>query len=540
MNRYLLVSLLFVLATKCTFSQHTLVVMVSDSLTKKPLEYVSLSYAKKATLTNEFGEAILNQVGLQDTFYLSYIGYHSKRIVITTFSESIVVLLSKKDIYLKEAQVRGYTDSDLAKLLLSAYKKRRKLNSSFAAEIKTYSIKNGHDPVEYINGLYNVNHAGGKLNAIELKYGSVVFPKENFSKNFLSIGITKVYALTNPFGVGDPYFKNPFKLSASTLIDEYKLAYTYIDAKNLMVNYHSKSGNCNGYVIINLERLIILEFHANWIFINNYPLVAINENGMITDTMLISSNTYYDHHLNNQILNFKFSYNKETIVTNSMLSYADSTLYAIPINGIKFNNDYLDILARPKLDTGIMNVVLSNKVKGKLNVLFEEGVSEEILVNGFDLDKTFIEELTNLGFYDKEWNLNWSKLPIGKVNQQFDTKIRTFIFSDFFLTKDSVVYLTEPIFDYAGSTFNYERTAEMAMYISNYMYLTKIEANNLLKSLKAAFPKKIEPSQFKELCKIHETTLQKRLFRYRLETNGGNNSQAMLKWNELILDELDK
>jgi len=51
------------------------------------------------------------------------------------------------------------------------------------------------------------------------------------------------------------------------------------------------------------------------------------------------------------------------------------------------------------------------------------------------------------------------------------------------------------------------------MYISNFMYLTKIEANNLLKSIKTNSKKGIiDAKNFIELCKFHDIVLKKRLF----------------------------
>jgi len=42
------------------------------------------------------------------------------------------------------------------------------------------------------------------------------------------------------------------------------------------------------------------------------------------------------------------------------------------------------------------------------------------------------------------------------------------------------------------------------------------------------------------MLRKHDALLKKRLWRYKLETNGGNNEQEMSRWNAIIFNELKK
>lgn len=350
-----------------------------------------------------------------------------------------------------------------------------------------------------------------------------------------------MYTIINPYSTDYSMFKNPYKLSSTKLLSQYELSYSVSDANSIMINYFAKSGGLSGFVIIDLNNNSIKEFQDNWTFIHDYPIVSITEKGLISDTMMVSSTTYYDGKLTNQRLKFSFVYNKEHIVTNSLLNYEDTNLFMLPTNYLEFNNDYLDILSRPKLEPETMRLIFGSNNKGKLNQLFQDGISEELLIDGYNINSDLVEALTDLSFYQLDWQLNWSKLPTARPNQQVDTKISSFIYADLLPIKDTQIFIVEPVLDYKCSVFNYERNEISGMYISNFMHLTKIEANNLLKAIKTNSKKGIiDAKNFIELCKFHDIVLKKRLFKYKLETNGGTNQEAMSKWNLLILEELNK
>jgi hypothetical protein len=155
------------------------------------------------------------------------------------------------------------------------------------------------------------------------------------------------------------------------------------------------------------------------------------------------------------------------------------------------------------------------------------------------MDGRTIETWTDLGFYTEEWQLNLSRIRISQPDRRFDTKISTVLFADYLQLKDTVIFIVEPCFDYANSVYGYELTSAAVMYISNYMYLTKIAAVHLQEALQKEFGvKKIDSKRFNAFCKKHEDSLRKRLFKYKFETNGGNSEEAMLKWNERIYKEL--
>jgi len=120
MNKYVL-SICFLFIVNIVCGQTDFVVLVKDSITHQPIDYASLSYSKKAFLTNEFGEAILKYNNRLDTLFISYVGYHTQKIPILKFSPHISIYISKKENTFNEIKVIGYTLEKLAKLLISAY-----------------------------------------------------------------------------------------------------------------------------------------------------------------------------------------------------------------------------------------------------------------------------------------------------------------------------------------------------------------------------------------------------------------------------------
>jgi hypothetical protein len=253
--------------------------------------------------------------------------------------------------------------------------------------------------------------------------------------------------------------------------------------------------------------------------------------------MVISTNTYFKNSMfSNQLLRFDFVYNNERMRTRSFASFIDSNTYNMPINFIEYNNDYLNILSRPDL-VSFLNIFESDmKRSSRIDSIFNVGIEDASLLSSKNLSNDAKIELTGICFFSGDWTLNWSKIGSSAMDKQLDTKIKTLIFADRIESEDSIIFIIEPIFDYARSTYNYERDAHAALYVSNYFYLTKIQCDLLKKELDESKLKTY--ALFKEMVKKHEELLKKKLWRYKLETNGGYNEQEMSRWNTLIFNEL--
>lgn len=538
MNKLIILILLGVL-TSTAFAQRATIIRVSDIKTNKPIDYASITTLQKSYLTNDFGEAFISNLSKYDTIYISCIGYISQKIPVITLNEVIQIKLSQKSIDLNEVKVFAFTDTKLAELMLEAFKNTQKKVNSFSGEIKTYSIKQHTEPVEYIEGFYNVTCKGNMIDNITLKTGNVLFPKEDLENNFLSVGTTKLIKMTNPYSQSSIYFEFPYKLSTSKILNTYTLKQLNQFNEQLQIEYISKNSKSTGTVIIDLHKKEIIEFRNNWIFTTNYPLVSINYNAKITDTLTVSSTIKFNKNFSYQRVSSNFTYNNKHISTTSILTFIDSTLFSTPFNYQIFNNDYSDILSIPRMDNKATNTLFEMNSKSNMQRLFANAIDENLLVDKNNVSPEFILELTGLSFYDESWNLNWSKLPAAKTEQQLNTQISTFIYADIIPIRDSFILIVEPVFDYFNSTYNYDRNESNAIFISNFMYLTKIEADKLKSILLNELQQGIiSNSRFLELCKLHEKNLKKQLFKYKLETNGGNNITAMEKWNTYIIQEL--
>lgn len=541
MKKYILL-LVWILFQFNSKAQNRILINITDSITNEPISYASVSIGKNAKLTDDFGQTVIQVENtlLPDTLYISMIGYYPTKLVVTKLIIKYNIKLTPKNFQLNEVSITGYSDKDLVNKLIKSFKNTSLKNKSFAANLNTYTTKNINEPIERLSGSYNFKFAGNKLNDIELKYGNIIFPNEELNNNFLSIGITKLYTLVNPFGVKSAnQFAAPYTLPSNKFLENYKLSYDRIDGSTLKINFKSKNGLTIGYAVIHTNTLELLEVNMIWQFVSNYPLVSINQDATISDTMTISTNTYYQNaKFTNQLLRLNFIYNGIPIKTRSIASFADSTLHNTPINNIEFNNDYLNILSRPSLDKITRDYDDNLNNLGKLDSIFNIGIEEETLINAVNLNPELITELTNISFYEDDWRLNWGKVGKSNSANAFDTKIATHIYADRINVKDTVIYIIEPLLDYANTYFDYERDAKAAIYISNYFYLTKIQANELHKELKAAQLNTNDYLEFVNLVKKHDSILKKRLWKYKLETNGGNNELETSKWNSTIYKEL--
>lgn len=523
-------------------AQKKILVNVLDSLTNEPIAYASITIGKSGGLTDDYGQAYmkLESIKSSDTLYVTMIGYSSNKAVVTQQKTNYTIKLGQTDVKLREVSIIGLTDEELIDRLLTAYRNTMQTSKSFAAFLNTYTIKENNEPVEHISGAYNFNFSGLKLNSIELKHGDVVFPKEELNKNFLSIGITKLYILLNPFGLNTTkQFESPYRMTKNKILDGYKLGYERLGDNRISINFRSKNELNNGNAIIRLDSLKLEEISMTWRFLENYPLVSINENASISDTMVISSNTYFKNaKFTNQLLRFDFVYNKERMKTRSIGSFVDSIPYDMPINFIEYNNDYFNILSRPAIRSSL-NLFDNNKESiGRLDSIFNIGIEETTLLSSPQLSNEVKSEFTEISFFNEEWTLDWSKILNGNPEKPMDSKIKTIIYADKIVYGDSVIFIIEPIFDYARTTYNYERDAKAASYISNYFYLTKIQCDLLHKELINS--KVSSYASFKEIVKQHEEALRKRQWKYKFDTNGGNNEQEMNRWNNLIYAELNE
>jgi len=526
----------------CSLAQIKVSINVLDSFSQEPLAYASIFIGKKSALTDDFGSVVLklNAESLPDTLFISMVGYNSAKVLILKQSKEYNIKLIRKDFQLNEVSITGYTNKDLINKFLKSYKNTALSNKSFAAYLNTYTTKNITEPIENIMGYYNFNFAAGKLNSIVLKGGEVIFPNEEFNKNFLSIGISKLFILLNPYGYySTAQFVAPYKMPFKKLIDSYTFSYNKLENSVLKINFVSKNSLVEGYTVIDLKNMTLIEVFTSWKFIEDYPLVSINKNASISDTMTISSNTFYHNSkFRNQLLRFDFVYNGEKMKTRSISNFLDSSLYSIPVNFIEYNNDYLNILSRPNQSTYSTNIYSTTIGSGKLDSIFNIGVEDASLINALTLNNDMLSDLTGISFYNDDWRLNWTNIGKGMPDKQLDTRITTLIYVDKVKINDTIKYIVEPIFDYAGTTYGYERDSKAASYISNYFHLTKIQSNYLLNELCQSQIDWNDNEKFISVIRKHESLLKKRLWKYKFETNGGNNDYEMSKWNNIIYTEL--
>ncbi len=537
-KKWCIILLFFAISAKAQL----VLITVGDKMNLKPIENARVFHENHLYLTDANGELALTLTGVSDTIIVKCMGYMKQSFVISKGEKNLRFFLEKNILPLKEVVIETYKAEKLCELMLKAFNKALALNKPSKAYIETYSFGEELKPIEYIKGFYNINFAAGKITTLKLKIGQLIFPYEELENNFLSYSNSVVLQKSNPFAISkDTQFISPFFFKQKIVLQKYHLSFKKVDDSLLLIICKSKKSNYSTAVLLNKYTLALEEIQNTWLYNDYYPLVSINSKKTLSDSMVITSILYFKKNkFLAQNLKMKFLYDGANINTLTSLRLLEEDMFYEPNNDLDFNNDYYDIVSKPKypeaLTTKLFNFTDSTK---SISKAFKQDLIDKKLILFSKFDARLFEFFTKIAIPENDFNFDWSQIPLSsKDHDVMKSGLKTYIFSDFICFNDSVYYNVKPYIDYSLSQFSYERTPLAEHYLKNFYYITKIYSDSLLTMLDKKLKKCPSNIEFDKLVKDTNRALEKTLWKYYFEVNAGENRAALNRWDEFILSKL--
>ncbi len=526
----LLAFLLFaslILPTTHLFAQQNIILTLKDSKTKKPIEYASITFQKQYYLSDIYGQSRINYAknNENDTIYVTIIGYKTVKHPVNQFKSNLELLIEESNFEFKDVIIAGYKKEVLFNFIRDGILKAKKAMKPFSAQIVTLTFgENNLYPIEFLNGLYNVQNTKSGLNNTEIYLGNLTMKNENLFQNYMSIGNTKLLLSSNLLGIPSIYFHNPFALSYKSQADVLNLDFKNLGSNKLNIKF--KHPKVEGEIIYNLISGFVESCNMEWKYFKNLPIVPLSNSGYLSDSMIIKSKQYFvDGKLLAQNLRLNYHYNSEKIQTQTYLTFISDTLNDLPLNSLEFNNDYLDILSKP--DNLIENQSLNSSLGEILSDQLSKNIELESLIEGQQIDKVQIEKITGIAYFNSNWRLNWELIPDCKTNYK-ETKISINLFAQ----KVKNRYKTATYIDYLSTIYCNERNESASIYLTLALLVGEKYRLELDKQLNSN-------EQGKNSQLIYNNVIKKmnsELWRLKFETNGGNNFEEVEKWKKQLIE----
>jgi len=517
----------FITLSLTLFAQQNVILSLKDSKTKKPIEYASVTFQKQFYLTDIYGQTKLKYVksNENDTIYITIIGYKTIKYPLNQFLSNLELLMEETNFELKDVVVSGYKKEVLFNFIKNGILKAKKGLKPFSGQIVTLTYgENNLYPIEFLNGVYNIQNTKAGLNTTEIYLGNLTMKNENLFQNYMSIGNTKLLLSSNLLGIPNIYFHNPFTLSYKSQADVLNLDFKNLGSNKLNIKFkHPKVG---GEVIYNLTSGFVESCNMEWKYYKNLPIVPLTNTVYLSDSMTIQSRQYFvDGKIFAQQLKLNYAYNSEKIQTHTYLTFHSDTLKDLPLNSLEFNNDYLDILSKP--DNLIENQSLNSSLGEILSEQLSENIELEALIEGKSIDKSQIEKLTGIAYFNSNWNLNWELIPDCKTNYK-ESKISINLFAQ----KVESHYKTATYIDYLSTNYCNERNESASIYITLALLVGEKYRFELDKQLNSNANAKSSQLIYNNVVK----KMNSELWRLKFETNAGNNFEEVEKWKKQLIE----
>lgn len=415
--------------------------------------------------------------------------------------------------------------------------------------MRTYSVENQSNLIEYVTTLQNINFSEGKLTDFSIKCGDICLNLTDIDNQFKSEAVNHVYLNTNPYYQRiKPTFINLFTAkNPKTLLKYYQVDFKYLDSHLIQIKLHHHYLNHSAAVVVDINKEEILQIDQNWYFSENYPLTTTFPNGRIIDTFAIKSSLYYHDgrwmgQSVHQSLTYQVKSKTDRIECISFLEIKDRTPFHLPIGLVTSNSDYTTILAMP-VNRLMRKTLLHEEPSTKWKELSNEyptlsSYKELLQFNAFSAPSNAIEiiqKMSLVSFWEPNWQLDWTQLntPISQTNRN-KTRIDIFIFGDFHCDSTNVEYTIEPLFNYNQSFYGSERNEEARFFIQLLFHLAKLKSLELHKWMKETYPSCPDYQVFKNAILNANKELAKELFLCKLQCNDGQNKEAFEKWKEKV------
>lgn len=546
-------------------SSFTINAVLIDSLNNQPIPYASIYKARdnKGTLSNYKGEFILDNILENDLIVCSYIGY--ERLVFSAKSSSnyeTIYLIRKPQI--TEEVIILANDAFLYSLVSNA----RKTNSDNKRVAKTYfELETFHDDsqLELFQGYYNGTYKGYDVSNLEMKNARFALaPLSN--RIFVSTETSKAMYMENLMNSNKYFPTGPLELNTRKLRKSYKLSLTskFKDQEEKTIYAitfepkKSKNRFFNGTIWIDSlsNKIIKINFKIDDAEIHPFqPLWSFHS---LEKVNMELSKSFTDLNggmfLKSMDFNYDLTYKNEAdsslnISTRAILyAYNFEEEFILPY--FKFsefsNADYRKIQMLPSNPlfwkcTDEFKVESKSKVRS--NFLYEEAKIKnyDFFENDTVFRSTFFEHAyatwNGNRFILREIENDSIELDFNKTTilaNLYHLEVRFFM--DINELCDSLQIITKTVFDPFKTYYKFPMTKEGQAFINIYFDLMEIERRKMHQELlKCGNDIPLIEMKYNE-AKISADKVSETYFK---EMERGTNRKSLIKWNALVIQELN-
>jgi len=537
--------------------------------TNEPIPYVIIfnSHSQTGTLSDMKGYFKISAPQLDDTLFVSCIGFKKQRIPLSAKKTFYAIYLEQSIQLLDAVTIRPPDDGYLYDLLIDC-KKESSIDSRTAKayyEIKSFA---GDSQIELLEEFFNAELSGYDLSELELKTGRFALKKTG-DRFFNSMESSRAIVMNGLFTENEYFPQSPLVFSKSKMKKKFWLGLEKKYLENnidsiYVISYRPKDSSgvfFNGQIWVNPQKKHVIKTTFNCRNCSVTPFIPLfstdklsNINLNITKTYKEIDNEMFFNHID---FTYQFDYEsrigkefeaKYRILTNAVLHVYDyENSFFIP----KFNfdkncvRDYFKINAMPYNEFFWAN---NNEFEisdhDKMNSIFYKENEEFSNKTWYLSSNKYFKKVFEAPFItwsekrvlikDVSGDTAISNMPnTGIIADRYKLSIK--IFMDINTYSDSTNVVTSTVFD-PWETFYYLPVDSSTNCFLNIIFdIYEIERRNFEKSIQGLGNNKVEILSKFETMNVKLDNLKSE---YLAEVDRGTKREELEKWNQYVIDNL--
>jgi hypothetical protein len=536
--------------------------------TKEPIPYVNISIyqSQYGTISDITGNFKISVPSVNDTLYVSHIGFKKQLIPLTEKDTFYTIYLEQNIQLLNAVTITAPDYSYLCDLLIDCKKNLPIENRTTKAyyELKSYS---GGNQIELLEAFYNAELKGYDLCELELKTGRFALKKSGNSF-FNSLESSRAIILDRLFAENEYFPQSPLAFSASKMKKKFwmELEKKYLENTSdsvYVIRYQPKDTSgvfFNGQIWVNPQKKQVIKITFDCRNCQVSPFIPLFETDNLSNISLNITKTFME--IDNKMFfnHIDFSYRFDY---DSRIGYADNVKYNILTNAVLHIYDYENSFFIPKFSFNENCVSDYFKIAAMpYNIFFWENNSEFGIIDYNNQNSSFYKE--NEAFNSRNWYMNnqsikkvyegpfiaWSEKRIlikgitgdtlisnasnpGFIADRYNLSVK--IFMDINTYADSTNVLTSTVFDPWETFYHLPVDTATNCFLNIYFDICEYERRIFVGKIQGLGNNKDEIlRKYEEM----NADLDKLKNQYLQEVDRGTNRKELEEWNQYIVDNL--
>lgn len=538
------------------------VVLDAKTLDPVPFTTIHIVNKKRGTYCNAYGVFHIDKISLSDSIVLSFIGYQSLVLDPSVHFYSDTIFLEEESTNLNEVIILGKKDQ-----LYSLIRKSKKTKSVKVKQAKAYfslETSSKNQQVELLECYYNGQFSAYDIKKLDLKNGRIALA--NFDNRFFvstetSSALNKYHTFDN-----NSFFPlSPFQLSKKKLLKLYdlQLISSYKDDQSntiFVIDFEPRKESTDlfsGKVWIDSTSGKLFKLNLEISNTSVHPFTPIGHADSLTQVNLQISKTYEEIESIMYLQSMDFNYS---------LEYKDrrDSIYIAQTKAVLYAYNYDSLFTLPSFDFSDGSYGDYRKINATpYNNFFWENMDEFSSGDQRQRNNVFVQNESNItnqqlfgtNTYFKKGFLQhpyvfWDEKRIEFGNGAPDSlkrratqgktpseryKLAVQIYMDVNVSNDSLHVLTQTVFDPFKSFFHFPKSPEGTAFINMYFDLMEIQRLALEEEIRYS---KLNESEVRSLYRKKLSEIEILSESFFKETQHGSNPQAMVEWNDYIVEKL--